>query len=133
MEDDKYLEINLDANFLRQNKTALLLAALILVGLMLVTASKFYNAGKTKQAATITKEAASTSTPAAEVTPLESSPSEELMNKTKPKTISYEVKAGDYLEKIIADVCGEVGGTVTTNLRNRDRLAIGQLLQVSCN
>jgi len=126
----KLLAINL--TFLRQNKASILIASLVILGLLLAGASKFYSADKTKQAGQITREATSTSK-ATEEDEAKKPATPSATTASKNKTVSYVVKEGDYVEKIVADVCGQTGGKILTAIRNQDRILVGQTLEVSCN
>ena len=126
----KLLAINL--TFLRQNKVSLLIASLVILGLLLAGASKIYTSNKTKQAGKITQEAASTSK-ATEEAEAKKPATPSATKASKSETFNYVVKEGDYVEKIIADVCGQAGGKILTSLRNKDRILVGQTLEIQCN
>jgi LysM repeat protein len=113
---------------IRQNKTSLIIAGVVFLSLTSFSLSKIYNAQQAKHAGDITSEAAATEKlpPALEVL-AEATPV------ATPKTSTYIVKEGDYLEKIVTNACGNSGGWVDTPLRNKDRILVGQELIVVCN
>jgi hypothetical protein len=163
------LELNIDFSkyfkpevreFFNKNKTLLGFMGVIILALVIFGGSKLYSSYKSRQVASITNEAASTSQQNVEGTGTTTdngttantdqgqagqqvATAPESSNSAKPaiaklpftgRDVEYTVNEGDNVADILSNVCGgEAKGYVETVVYNLNKIYPGQTLAIICN